>query len=66
MRQLKLALDKLEGRLKAEGFKARVLRTLKAWEDSIYPKVFMDKLHNMLLGLENEVVYCICYNGYIV
>lgn len=55
MKQLKFSFDKLEGRLKIEGFKARVLRTLKAWEDSIYPKVFMDKLHNSLLGLENEV-----------
>lgn len=56
MKQLKLAHDKLEGRLKAEGYKMRVLRTLKAWEDNIYPKNFMDKLHNTFLGLEIEEV----------
>lgn len=54
MKQLKLSHDKLEGRLKAEGYKMRVLRTLKAWEDNIYPKNFMDKLHNTFLGLEVE------------
>lgn len=52
MKQLKVTYDKLDGRLKAEGFKLRVLRTLKAWEDNIYPKNFMDKMHNAFLGLE--------------
>ncbi|XP_022915501.1 U2 snRNP-associated SURP motif-containing protein isoform X2 [Onthophagus taurus] len=55
MKHLKSTFDKLEGRMKAEGFKSRILRTLKAWEDNIYPKVFMDKLHNAFLGLEIEV-----------
>lgn len=55
MKQLKATYDKLEGRLQAEGFKSRVLRTLKAWEDSIYPKDFMNILHNVFLGLEIEV-----------
>lgn len=52
LKNIKITYDKLEGRLKAEGFKSRVLRTLKAWEDNIYPKVFMDRLHNTFLGLE--------------
>ncbi|KAG5896697.1 hypothetical protein JTB14_002542 [Gonioctena quinquepunctata] len=51
---IKQTYDKLEGRLQAEGFKVRVLRTLKAWEDTIYPKDFMNKLHNIFLGLEEE------------
>lgn len=55
MHQLKITYDKLEGRLQAEGLKVRILRTLKAWEDSIYPKDFMNKLHNTFLGLEIEV-----------
>lgn len=55
MTQIKSTYDKLEGRLQAEGFKVRVLRTLKAWEDTIYPKDFMNKLHNIFLGLEEEV-----------
>ncbi|KAB0801313.1 hypothetical protein PPYR_05667 [Photinus pyralis] len=52
IKQMKFIHDKLEGRLQAEGFKVRVLRTLKAWEDSIYPKDFMSKLHNTFLGLD--------------
>lgn len=57
MKQLKSTYDRLEGRLQAEGFKSRVLRTLKAWEDSIYPKDYMNKLHNVFLGLETEVSF---------
>ncbi|KAF5296912.1 hypothetical protein FQA39_LY12269 [Lamprigera yunnana] len=52
MKQIKMTHDRLEGRLQAEGFKVRVLRTLKAWEDSIYPKDFMTVLHNVFLGSE--------------
>lgn len=54
MKQLHSTYNKLEGRLQAEGFKTRVLRTLKAWEDSIYHKDYMNKLHNIFLGLEIE------------
>lgn len=54
MKQLQSTYNKLEGRLQAEGFKTRVLRTLKAWEDSIYHKDYMNKLHNVFLGLEVE------------
>nr|CAI5865219.1 unnamed protein product [Callosobruchus analis] len=54
MKMIKETYDKLEGRLQAEGFKIRVLRTLKAWEDTIYPKDFMLKLHNTFLGIETE------------
>ncbi|CAG9816756.1 unnamed protein product [Phaedon cochleariae] len=51
---IKQTYDKLEGRLQAEGFKVRILRTLKAWEDTIYPKDFMNRLHNIFLGLQEE------------
>ncbi|XP_057656259.1 U2 snRNP-associated SURP motif-containing protein [Diorhabda carinulata] len=51
---LKETYDKLEGRLQAEGFKVRVVRTLKAWEDTIYPKDFMSKLNNIFLGIVEE------------
>lgn len=54
MKQLHNTYNRLEGRLQAEGFKTRVLRTLKAWEDSIYHKDYMNKLHNIFLGLEIE------------
>lgn len=54
LKQLHNTYNKLEGRLQAEGFKTRVLRTLKAWEDSIYHKDYMNKLHNIFLGLEVE------------
>lgn len=65
MKHLKAAYDRLEGRLKAEGFKIRVLRTLKAWEDNIYPKIYMDKLHNTFLGLE-IIVRCLLIFLYII
>lgn len=52
IKEMKAAYDKLEGRLQAEGFKVRILRTLKAWEDSIYPKDFMTRLHNTFLGVD--------------
>lgn len=61
MKQLKSTYDRLEGRLQADGFKSRVLRTLKAWEDSIYPKDYMNKLHNIFLGLETEVCFTFNY-----
>ncbi|KAK9889205.1 hypothetical protein WA026_004485 [Henosepilachna vigintioctopunctata] len=54
-RHIKTYYDKLEGRLQAEGFKLRILRILKAWEDTIFPPDFMNKLHNIFLGLEEEV-----------
>lgn len=60
-KQIKLTYDKLEGRLQAEGFKVRVLRTLKAWEDTIYTKDFMNKIQNIFLGIEEEVCqYIFC------
>lgn len=54
IKQMKYIHDKLEGRLQAEGYKVRVLRTLKAWEDAIYPKDFMGKLYNAFLGLDSN------------
>lgn len=53
---VKESYDKLEGRLQADGLKVRILRTLKAWEDTIYPKDFMNKLNNTFLGLPDIVV----------
>ncbi|GLV43053.1 uncharacterized protein CBL_14269 [Carabus blaptoides fortunei] len=56
MKNLNDAYRHLEGRLKAEGFKVRVIKTLKAWEDSaIYTRDFLHKLHNAFLGLEEAL-----------
>lgn len=53
IKAIKLAFDCLESRIQAEGFKVRVLRVLKSWEDTgIYTSDFMTKLHNIFLGLE--------------
>ncbi|XP_050314384.1 U2 snRNP-associated SURP motif-containing protein [Anthonomus grandis grandis] len=53
IREIKKAYDSLESRLQAEGFKVRVLRVLKSWEDAgIYTLDFMTKLHNAFLGLD--------------
>lgn len=45
----------LESRLKAEGFKVRVLQVLRAWEDwTIYSKDFLNKLRSTFLGIQIE------------
>lgn len=49
---MKAYYDKLEGRLQAEGFKLRVLRIFKAWEDTIFPPDFMNKMHNIFMGVK--------------
>ena len=42
----------VDSRLKAEGFKARVMQVLKAWEEwAVYPRDFLCKLQNTFLGL---------------
>lgn len=42
----------LDSRLKAEGFKARVMKVVHAWEDwTVYPKEFLFKLKTTFLGL---------------
>ncbi|BES91658.1 cwf21 [Nesidiocoris tenuis] len=44
-------LTGLESRLKAEGFKQRVLKIFKAWEDwAVYPRDFLFKLRATFLG----------------
>ncbi|CAD6222317.1 GSCOCG00000910001-RA-CDS [Cotesia congregata] len=46
------AYTHFESRLKAEGFKIRVMRVFKAWEDwAVYPREFLLKLQNTFLGL---------------
>ncbi|XP_060536937.1 U2 snRNP-associated SURP motif-containing protein isoform X2 [Cylas formicarius] len=56
MVEIKKIFDGLESRLQAEGFKVRVLRILKSWEDvGIYTSDFMNKLHNTFLGLEEKI-----------
>lgn len=45
------AYKNLESRLKAEGFKARVLQVLKAWDEWIvYHREFIQKLRTIFLG----------------
>jgi U2-associated protein SR140 len=47
----------LESRLKAEGFKMRVMNIFRAWEDwTVYPRDFLKKLQNIFLGLPVDVV----------
>lgn len=42
----------LESRLKAEGFKLRVLQVFKAWEEwAVYQRDFLNKLKHIFLGL---------------
>ncbi|XP_076247072.1 U2 snRNP-associated SURP motif-containing protein isoform X1 [Calliopsis andreniformis] len=46
------AYKQFDSRLKAEGFKVRVMRMFRAWEDwAVYPREFLVKLQNTFLGL---------------
>ncbi|XP_067010744.2 U2 snRNP-associated SURP motif-containing protein isoform X2 [Anabrus simplex] len=46
----------LESRLKAEGFKVRVMQMFRAWEEwAVYPKEFLIRLQNVFLGLSNAI-----------
>ncbi|KAK3788420.1 hypothetical protein RRG08_012595 [Elysia crispata] len=44
--------DKIEGRLKAEQFKLKVMNCFRAWEEwAVYPNDFLITLQNIFLGL---------------
>ena len=44
--------ENIESRIKAEGFRSRVMQILKAWSDwAIYPKEFLIRIQNTFLGL---------------
>ncbi|XP_049858071.1 U2 snRNP-associated SURP motif-containing protein [Schistocerca gregaria] len=44
----------LDSRLKAEGFKVRVMQMFRAWEEwAVYPKDFLIRLQNVFLGISN-------------
>ncbi|KAI8770541.1 U2 snRNP-associated SURP motif-containing protein [Biomphalaria glabrata] len=44
--------EKIEGRLKAEQFKQKVMNCFRAWEDwAVYPNDFLITLQNIFLGL---------------
>ncbi|XP_078039177.1 U2 snRNP-associated SURP motif-containing protein isoform X2 [Augochlora pura] len=46
------AYKQFDSRLKAEGFKVRVMRMFRAWEDwAVYSRDFLVKLQNTFLGL---------------
>ncbi|KAK0098924.1 hypothetical protein PV326_013705 [Microctonus aethiopoides] len=46
------AYKHFDSRLKAEGFKIRVMRIFKAWEEwAVYPRDFLLRLQNTFLGL---------------
>lgn len=48
----------LESRLKAEGFKLRVLQVFKAWEEwAVYQREFLIKLKHIFLGLPLVIYY---------
>lgn len=52
-RHLNSTYKNLESRLKAEGFKARVLQVLKAWEEwLVYNREFLNKLKTIFLGIQ--------------
>lgn len=53
-KHLNVAYKGLESRLKAEGFKARILQVLKAWDEwLVYDRDFLGKLRSSFLGIPN-------------
>lgn len=57
MRQCNLALSRMTSRLQAEGFRARVIRTLQAWADwAVYPTEFLMHINDVFLG-QDKVKY---------
>lgn len=53
-KHLHLTYKSVESRLKAEGFKARVLQVLRAWEEwLVYNREFLHKLKAIFLGIQN-------------
>ncbi|XP_059613579.1 U2 snRNP-associated SURP motif-containing protein isoform X2 [Phlebotomus argentipes] len=56
-KELNTAYMGVESRLKAEGFKVRVLQVCRTWEEwVVYPRDFLLKLRNTFLGQIEEVV----------
>lgn len=50
-KSLNTAYMALESRLKAEGFRLRVLQVFKAWEEwAVYQRDFLTKLKHIFLG----------------
>lgn len=59
-KHLNSSYKSLESRLKAEGFKARVLQVIKAWEEwLVYDRDYLTKLKTIFLGIQH-VRICIC------
>lgn len=53
-KHLNSSYKSLESRLKAEGFKARVVQVLKAWEEwLVYDREFIIKLRTIFLGIQH-------------
>lgn len=53
-RHLNTSYKSLESRLKAEGFKARVLQVIKAWEEwLVYDRDYLTKLKTIFLGIQH-------------
>ncbi|NP_001153375.1 U2-associated SR140 protein isoform X1 [Nasonia vitripennis] len=50
--EVQQAYKQFDSRLKAEGFKVRVMRMFRAWEEwAVYPREFLVKIQNTFLGL---------------
>lgn len=53
----------LESRLKAEGFKLRVLQVFKAWEEwAVYQRDFLTKLKHIFLGIPSVRMNFLYFN----
>lgn len=56
------AYKHIDSRLKAEGFKMRVMQVCRAWDDwAIYSKDLIQKLKNIFLGSSAAAIMVISY-----
>lgn len=59
MAEMHAAYTRQESRLKAEGFRMRVLTVFKAWQEwAVYPRSFLIALQNTFLGLSSDIARC--------
>lgn len=59
------AYQGLESRMKAEGFRVRVMQIFRAWEDwAVYPKDYLIRLQNAFLGLTSSAVVRIFFRKF--
>lgn len=65
-RHLHATFKGMDSRLKAEGFKVRVMQVCRAWDEwAVYSREFLQRLKNVFLGLPTVSFYELRLNLHI-